>query len=595
MKKKVLSLLLTVAMLVTALPMAVFAADSPEAHLAKVKAEMEQTADAAAGYFLENTPDITGYVSSDEAYERLEDYITDYAVPLYFINKSGYTSDKVTESNNKYMAWLKLYLQKRESKDSHPLICSLDFHCQIIMAVLSMGQDPTHITCTEKTYDLVGMMVTAIESGTYSVSHSSRSHFYLSYVEAVYRLYKGKYPSIAADYKNLTSAVMSKFIKNSALSSSVVDLTEINDPTIREILGHYPETDCKILNSGKVCINQNTDAILAELNASQSKYAGKFAVSNKRLVINDTIKYTGFIGFGEQPVAFTESMAILPLVNANVQTAYPTGEFEAVPNTVTPKEAIDNAFNIIHKGMDNNGLVKDFYPDDGVILTSTANSLVAASVFNRPGDAKKLYEGMNTFRQDGGRYLAKSEQFTADEQTMQCNVALVSYYYSLSGLGNVFDLTIKDTTVDPNRKLEMKSATTHNVVMGSGESISFRSPANYASFQMVYIDGKAAIAPNPTSVDSNGASTFAGIGGGSLRVETGSTIVTLSPEYLATLSPGSHTIRIQSANGYAEDTFVMTTASKVPISGDGAQILLYVLLLMAGFAAMVIMRKRAIK
>ena len=76
---------------------------------------------------------------------------------------------------------------------------------------------------------------------------------------------------------------------------------------------------------------------------------------------------------------------------------------------------------------------------------------------------------------------------------------------------------------------------------GSEDGLSFTSNAAFAHFQKVQVDGK--------DLDTS-----------SYTVEEGSTIVTLKPEYLETLSIGKHTFAIVSETGIASTEFNVTAA-----------------------------------
>lgn len=82
----------------------------------------------------------------------------------------------------------------------------------------------------------------------------------------------------------------------------------------------------------------------------------------------------------------------------------------------------------------------------------------------------------------------------------------------------------------------------------SSSGLTFTSDADYSTFQSVKIDG--------TEIASKNYS-----------VKNGSTVVTLSPDYLDTLGNGSHSIGIVSAAGTASGTFTVAAASG---SGSGS-------------------------
>ena len=87
-----------------------------------------------------------------------------------------------------------------------------------------------------------------------------------------------------------------------------------------------------------------------------------------------------------------------------------------------------------------------------------------------------------------------------------------------------------------------------NAVWGKDgkDTLLFTSNAEYSTFQKVLVDGKELDERN-------------------YDVKEGSTIVTLKPEYLDTLSIGKHTLAIVSESGTAQTTFTITAK---PITGD---------------------------
>lgn len=87
-----------------------------------------------------------------------------------------------------------------------------------------------------------------------------------------------------------------------------------------------------------------------------------------------------------------------------------------------------------------------------------------------------------------------------------------------------------------------------SVAVGEEKQLSFRSDAVFADFIRVEMDGVTLDASNYT-------------------VEEGSTIVTLKPEYVATLSEGEHTIDIVSKSGSAKTVF---TVSSEQSAADGS-------------------------
>ena len=79
---------------------------------------------------------------------------------------------------------------------------------------------------------------------------------------------------------------------------------------------------------------------------------------------------------------------------------------------------------------------------------------------------------------------------------------------------------------------------------------------------------------------------------GACTVKSGSTIVTLDPSYLETLTEGSHTLRVVYTDGYAQTNF---TILGIAATGDNSLLWLWVVLMplaAAGFTLTAIRRKK---
>lgn len=99
---------------------------------------------------------------------------------------------------------------------------------------------------------------------------------------------------------------------------------------------------------------------------------------------------------------------------------------------------------------------------------------------------------------------------------------------------------------------------------GGKDGLSFTSNAAFADFIKVQVDGK--------DLDAS-----------SYTVKEGSTIVTLKPEYLETLSVGKHTLAIVSDTGTASTDFTIKAAAsddtQSPQTGDSSNMMLWITLL----------------
>lgn len=107
------------------------------------------------------------------------------------------------------------------------------------------------------------------------------------------------------------------------------------------------------------------------------------------------------------------------------------------------------------------------------------------------------------------------------------------------------------SAIDPAFKAMIIEGANGKWQKGSEDVLSFTSNAAFADFLKVQVDGKDLDASNYT-------------------VEEGSTIVTLKPSYLETLSAGKHTLAIVSDTGTAETEFTVVAAEKQPADDESA-------------------------
>ena len=594
MKKKIMSFIIMVAVLVSMLSTTVFAdTESSKTQLETIKSQMQQTADYLADYYADQIKNNV-YDSSD--------IVDNLSACMFYINKSGIESENLSFINNEYLSAIKSMLKEQGKLvdgdgDETPVL-----YLYVILDILSMGADPTNINVDGTKYDIVLILNNLIKDTPYLDEFNlMNAGIYLS----VFRYYKDNYDNMANELDSIIEQLLSNYIKNGLEVQTPVYESQLSSMGIDKILSS-PEEYITFLNYVVLTGEDEEayDAIVAKLNNSDLPNAGKFFHDeNGILGLNETIKDCFCIGMAFGPsIEYIYSTSIdIGMVwslsdSLNDSKAYKTSEYDNPQTIVTVKEAADSVMATLHNSINDQGT----YVDDVLImyrshLATTSLALRATSVLNRLGDADMLYAGINLFRTDDGSYKAEIEDSTGNPDSSEIAfTGLISYYYAKSGLGDLFDLSITDTTVDPDRQLEMKEVTTHDWIAGSDFGFTVSSPANFASFWDVTVDGKSAIA-GPAQVGADGASTYAAVGGGSIRVESGSTIVTLSPEYLATLAAGEHTIRIQSANGYAETTLNIVANDPVatPQTGDGSNLGLFVTLTVCalGMTAVAVTKK----
>lgn len=139
-----------------------------------------------------------------------------------------------------------------------------------------------------------------------------------------------------------------------------------------------------------------------------------------------------------------------------------------------------------------------------------------------------LEDGNYIFKFSKESYTEKTEAITADGVNIEdANFVLSEYkiYTVTEGAGSAYE-------------------------KGSAEGLKFVCDADYTKFKEITVDG--------TVVDNSNYTT-----------ESGSTIITFKSSYLETLSVGTHALRINYEDGYAETNFTINEASTNDPSTDG--------------------------
>lgn len=132
------------------------------------------------------------------------------------------------------------------------------------------------------------------------------------------------------------------------------------------------------------------------------------------------------------------------------------------------------------------------------------------------------------------------------------------------GVAEKFELVIEYKEAQESNAPVITSGANSTWQKGGTDGLSFTSNAEYADFLSVQVDGKALDASSYT-------------------VKEGSTIVTLKPEYLETLSVGKHTLAIVSDIGTASTDFTIKAAvsddTQSPPTGNSSNMMLWITLL----------------
>ena len=162
---------------------------------------------------------------------------------------------------------------------------------------------------------------------------------------------------------------------------------------------------------------------------------------------------------------------------------------------------------------------------------------------------KKIAEGKDIEKLEHKPVLVKAEEATAAEE------GNIEYYYCencgkyYSDKAGTKEIAEKDTVVS---KLAPKIIDGNNAKIdkSSKEPVSFRSDASFDDFVRVELDGKELVKDKDYTL------------------KEGSIIVTLTPEFLATLPAGDHTLSIVSVSGTANADFSVTAEKADDTSSD---------------------------
>ena len=171
------------------------------------------------------------------------------------------------------------------------------------------------------------------------------------------------------------------------------------------------------------------------------------------------------------------------------------------------------------------------------------------------------------------------EKYTYEYDKYGNTIAYVSYYWK-SSENDWEKSTTHKYTYESNR-VKITNGTKQKINVKSTKEAVFTSNADILDFKKVTVDGKDVDAKYYT-------------------VKSGSTIVTISQEYLKKLANGEHKLVIVSETGNAETTFTIsgadsstTSVVKSPKTGDTMEIaLLSTLLIACAFACTLVLRKK---
>ncbi len=570
MKKKIMSVIVMVAVLVTMLSTTVFAASSPTtAH--EISYKMQNAADWFAGAVAEN---LDGAATAD--------IVDGAAYPIFLVKRSGLQSENVTNLENFFLKALK----ENISANNGVIIGTkgyetVDTYCNVILALTIMGKDPKNF----EGKNILEMLSVDISSNYGSVMYPT-SPYNLVTMEAVLGYYKDYSAAIEGQYNLIDAAVIKTYVKNSTIDEDYVMKSSVNYYGVTDTLATFTEgTDYSFDSNGYLHIANDT--IMNALANSQSYYKNYFAQEpdwttggDPYLVVNVPYTGTGFFNYGFS--VDTDAKMSMGLLNCKDKTAsYDTRDNTDPATKVTVNEALTTALAHVVGSIDKNGQVDGF--GFGVNANSTGLALAAMSTYGKTVEADKLFNGLLEWQDATGGFISDYTKAVDASATKDALEGLIAYFYMYCGYGYMFDLSVNPSETAQTNEVQMTTPANATWVASNGDWFTVSSPLPLSELLDIQIDGKSVFG-DYISTDENGVMTFAAIGGGTIRVWEGSTYVSFSPEFMSTLGNGEHTVRIQSTTGFAESSFTVQAAT--PSTGDTANIAMYIAI--AGVGAAVV-------
>ena len=551
MKKKIMSVIVMVAVLVTMLSTTVFAG-SGDTSAREVRQTMQKTADWYAGNIYENLEDGPSALIVQEG-----------AYPVFLAAKTGSTSENVTNLENLFLNALKDDIEQSGKVVGTYGSESIDVYSNAILALLAMGKDPENF----EGYNIVKMLSDACASGDVSILMPENAYNVVS-AAAVSAYYKSFSNDINNQYIQISKETVYNYVKSSFEDNVAITNDNATSFDVDKTLEGITEDEYGYLHV--------TDAALSALNSSSSAYAGKFGVQwGNYLCAISTITGTGFYN-GVFGIDNDAKMVVAFIHSPNESAAYYTKD----DVQMTVADVKNASLAKIAAAIDKNGLVDGW--GYGPNADSTALSLAAMSAFGKTDEANKLFDGLMSLQNtDGGFKYSPSDSESNLFATKDALEGLIAYYCMIGGIGSMFDLNAVEAA--ETNQVEMTTPANATWVASNGDWFTVSSPLPLSELLDIMIDGKSVFG-DYISTDENGVMTFAAIGGGTIRVWEGSTYVSFSPEFMATLGTGEHTVRIQSTSGFAESSFTVQAAT--PQTGDTANIAMYIAI--AGVGAAVV-------
>lgn len=559
MKKKILSLLLVVAMCCTMFSSTAFAADSLVTPGA-VASTMTKTVDYYAGKTFANLSQASNADIAKSYY------------PSFLVASSGVKSDKATALLNQFKAAV--------VADDLSTADVFDY-AGIIATLTVMGESVTSVGGKNLLSLFDAKLTSDWGYGVWADIDNGQSPYNFVLVSAVLNYYSSQLTN-ATMLDSVKSAVEGYYCADGYDGTKYLSPTESNSMYCRPAevfndpsnifsgytLGTLNGDNTAVATAGDYFVDSYSEY---RVNASGydaliTQLQGK--VKDASITVDTAADYFGGYGRYITVTAHTDGTGAYFYGFSADNDA----KFAAMLKAMNGSSTIISALMSNVSGYTNADGTVDYDGTYGANADSTGMALAANALLGNEGAAKANFRGLLTFfnGETGAFQTSGTDNLYATKDALE---GMVCAYRAFVGEQNMYALKAVS--------IEGKQEETHEIIKEEGASfkwdgdtskgLSFRSDAEVSKFLAVLVDDSVVDAANYT-------------------VEEGSTIITLKPEYLASLGNGNHSIKIQSTDGFASADF--TVAKSVVNTGDASSVMVFVVLAMMAMGTFAVVAKK---
>lgn len=576
MKKKLLSLFVVVTLMCQMITATAFAVTHISSTPGGVADQLEQTIEYYASKTLANLSK-EGVTDTNIA----ESYY-----PIYLIGTSGVKNESAEKLNTMFVKSVKALLAKDEKILSSAAAEDAFLYAGIINALTVIGQDPkdmgkdlvklfadcfnasyfyfgyyVYVAEGQSPYDL-GMLLAALNKYKTDIEHADDMIVAVLNAAKGYCCSDGKLDKKYIAKETEGSTIGTGEVFNDTFTSVMAGFKKAEGTTLAGTESNYCIDSYNYYRVSEEAKDDMVAALTAILNEDRKSetFAAEATCDGDGYFLTITARYEGkgiyYYGFSAD--------------NDAVFLSFLNGQAGLETENEVIKAALDSYVTA-------DGTVK-YDTTYGANPDSTGTALAAYATIGDMTTAAKVYAGLLTYvNKDNGaiQYYGEDNLYATKDALM----GLVAYYRALTGQGSIYNLKASDLAGKDEAKYEMtKDEGATESVKWTGdkkEGLKFRSTADISKFIAVYVDNN--------KVDSK-----------YITLEEGSTIVTLAPEFLATLDNGEHKVKIQSTDGYAEASFAVEVKELADVTntGDSFNSMLIAIFALSGFAVAAVMLKK---